>query len=139
VESKSSKSFSRSVPGSKESGRITIKTESQEKTMADQSTLISKAFQTFLSDAPSQAQAWGKMTQELGAASALDAKTRALAYLAVLAALRLESGIPFHVKTAKEQGASRAEIISAILVGLPAAGNVVTQALPIALEAYDSL
>ena len=37
-----------------------------------------------------------------------------------------------------EAGATREEIISAILVGLPAAGHVVTQSLPVALEAYDS-
>jgi alkylhydroperoxidase/carboxymuconolactone decarboxylase family protein YurZ len=73
----------------------------------------------------------------LGDASALDAKTQALAYLAVLAALRLEGGVPFHVTHAKELGASREEVISAVLVGLPAAGNVVTQSLPAAIRAYD--
>jgi alkylhydroperoxidase/carboxymuconolactone decarboxylase family protein YurZ len=72
-----------------------------------------------------------------GRASALDEKTRTLAYLAILAALRLESGMPFHVAHAKEVGASRNEVISAILVGLPAAGNAVTQVLPVALRAYD--
>jgi alkylhydroperoxidase/carboxymuconolactone decarboxylase family protein YurZ len=61
-----------------------------------------------------------------------------LAYLAVLAALRLESGVPFHVQAAKEAGASREEVISAILVGLPAAGHRVTQALPAAIAAYDA-
>jgi alkylhydroperoxidase/carboxymuconolactone decarboxylase family protein YurZ len=60
-----------------------------------------------------------------------------LAYLAVLAALRIESGVPFHVKSAKQAGASREEIISAILVGLPAAGHVVTQVLPAAVAAYE--
>jgi alkylhydroperoxidase/carboxymuconolactone decarboxylase family protein YurZ len=60
-----------------------------------------------------------------------------LAYLSVLAALRMESGVPFHVKTAKNSGASREEVISAILLGLPAAGHVVTQVLPAALAAYD--
>jgi alkylhydroperoxidase/carboxymuconolactone decarboxylase family protein YurZ len=105
--------------------------------MSEQS-LISKAFQTFMNDAPQHAQAWGAMTQGLANASALDKKTSALAYLAVLAAMRLESGVPFHVKSAKQAGASREEIISAILVGLPAAGNVVTQVLPAALAAYDA-
>jgi alkylhydroperoxidase/carboxymuconolactone decarboxylase family protein YurZ len=38
---------------------------------------------------------------------------------------------------AKQAGASRDEVISAILVGLPAAGHVVTQVLPAALQAYD--
>jgi alkylhydroperoxidase/carboxymuconolactone decarboxylase family protein YurZ len=98
---------------------------------------ISPAFQAFMTEAPQHAQAWGQMVQGLSAASALDAKTSALAYLGVLAALRMESGIPFHVQAAKQAGASRAEIISAILVGLPAAGHSVTQVLPAALAAYD--
>ena len=55
----------------------------------------------------------------------------------MLAALRLEGGLPFHVKHAKSIGATRDEIISAVLVGLPATGNVVIQALPIALQAFD--
>jgi alkylhydroperoxidase/carboxymuconolactone decarboxylase family protein YurZ len=76
--------------------------------------------------------------QGLSQASALDRKTAALAYLAVLAVLRLESGIPFHVATAKSAGATREEVISAILVGLPAAGQVVVQVLPAAIAAYDA-
>jgi alkylhydroperoxidase/carboxymuconolactone decarboxylase family protein YurZ len=37
----------------------------------------------------------------------------------------------------KDLGASRQEVISAVLVGLPAAGNAVVQVLPTALAAYD--
>jgi alkylhydroperoxidase/carboxymuconolactone decarboxylase family protein YurZ len=106
--------------------------------MSDQPSLISNAFQVFLSEAPQQAQAWGAMVQGLANASALDKKTSALAYLAVLAALRLESGVPFHVQSARQAGATREEVISAILVGLPAAGHAVTQVLPAALAAYDA-
>ena len=106
--------------------------------MSDRPSLISNAFQTFMSQAPQHAQAWGTMVQGLATASALDKKTSALAYLAVLAALRLESGVPFHVQTAKQLGASREEVISAILVGLPAAGHCVTQVLPTAIAAYDA-
>lgn len=105
--------------------------------MGEQDTLVSKAFQAFQSEAPGHAQAWGMMVQGLANASALERKTAALAYIAVLAALRMESGLPFHVRAARELGASRAEVISAALVGLPAAGHVVTQALPAALAAYD--
>jgi alkylhydroperoxidase/carboxymuconolactone decarboxylase family protein YurZ len=105
--------------------------------MSDQTPKVSNAFQTFMKEAPAHAQAWGGMVQALGGASALDGKTSALAYLAVLAALRMESGIPFHVQIAKKQGATREEIICAVLVGLPAAGHVVTQVLPAALAAYD--
>ena len=77
-------------------------------------------------------------TNYWNAASALDKRTEHLAYLAVLAALRMESGVPFHAKLAKAAGASRDEVISAVLVGLPAAGLGVTQALPAAIDAYDS-
>lgn len=105
--------------------------------MSDQENLISKAFQTFMSEAPAHAQAWGTLVQNLAGASALDPKTGALAYLAVLAALQLESGIPFHVKAAKAAGASREQVISAVLVGLPAAGHRVTQVLPAVVAAYD--
>jgi len=105
--------------------------------MSEQPPLVSKAFQSFLSEAPQHARAWGTMVQELSTASALDGKTSALAYLAVLAALGLETGVPFHVKAAKQMGASRSEVISALLVALPAAGHGVTRVLPCAIEAYD--
>ncbi len=106
--------------------------------MTEQKSLISDAFRTFISDAPHHAQAWGALVQNLSNANILDAKTTALAYLSVLAALRLENGIPFHVQVAKKAGASREEVISAILIGLPAAGHCVAQALPLALATYDA-
>jgi alkylhydroperoxidase/carboxymuconolactone decarboxylase family protein YurZ len=107
--------------------------------MADESNLVSNAFKLFMSDAPEFAQAWGSAVQALAQASALDDKSRELAYLAVLAALNRTSGIPFHVASLKERGATREEVISAVLVGLPAAGHVVTQSLPAAIEAYDAV
>lgn len=98
---------------------------------------VSHAFQTFQQEAPGHADAWMKAVMGLSEATRLDPKTGALAYLAVLAALRMESGIPFHVAMARQAGATREEVISAILVGLPAAGHAVTQVLPAALAAYD--
>ena len=106
--------------------------------MNNEQSKISLAFQTFMSEAPQHAQAWAAMVQGLAEASALDKKTQALAYLAVLAALGRESGIPFHVDLARQAGASREEMISAILIGLPAAGHGVTQVLPTAVAAYDA-
>lgn len=99
---------------------------------------ISNAFQTFLKEAPAYSKVWMETAYKLGEATALDPKTSELAYIAVLAAVRLESGIPFHVRAAKEKGATREEVISAILIGLPATGNIVIQVLPAALEAYDN-
>lgn len=99
---------------------------------------VSNAFLTFMKEAPQHSKAWMDVVKELDSSSALDSKTEELAYIAVLAANRLESGLSFHVKHAKELGATREEIISSILIGLPAVGNIVIQALPIALDAFDN-
>lgn len=106
--------------------------------MSEKEELMSDAFHVFMSEAPKHAQAWMTAAMSLDEASALDKKTESLAYLSVLAALGLESGIAFHVAHARQAGASREEVISAILVGLPAAGNIVTRSLPAAIRAYDS-
>ncbi|MDQ1198005.1 carboxymuconolactone decarboxylase family protein [Agrobacterium sp. SORGH_AS 787] len=98
---------------------------------------ISPAFQSFSKEAPSHYTAWLEAVAGLGKASVLDARTQSLVYIGILAAARLESGLAFHVQEAKAHGASRDEIVSAVLAGLPAVGNCVVQALPIALEAFD--
>src|SRR4051794_12642422 len=69
-----------------------------------------------LDEAPEHAGAWMTAVQALGEASALDETTSALAYLAVLAALRLERGVPFHVQLAKTPGRFADEVISAVVV-----------------------
>lgn len=106
--------------------------------MKENKHLISDAFSAFGTEAPEHAQAWMAMVQSLPGASALDIKTQHIAYLSVLAALGRGNGIPFHVSLAKKAGVTREEVISAILVGLPATGNLVTEVLPAAIEAYDN-
>jgi alkylhydroperoxidase/carboxymuconolactone decarboxylase family protein YurZ len=100
---------------------------------------MSNAFQLFMTEAPKHARAWMTAAKSLDEACVLDKKTECLVYIAVLAVLGLDSGIPFHVMQAAEAGASREEVISAVLLGLPAAGNIVTRSLPAALNAYDSI
>jgi alkylhydroperoxidase/carboxymuconolactone decarboxylase family protein YurZ len=99
---------------------------------------VSAAFEAFGRETPAHARAWMQATEALAAASALDDKTQHLAYLAVLAAVGAHSGVPFHAALAKASGATRAEVASAVLVGLQPAGHRVTAALPPALEAYDA-
>ncbi len=98
---------------------------------------ISESFKCFMENAPEYQNAQMQFVSNLSNISKLDRKTETLAYLSVLAAARLEGGIPFHVKEAKASGATRDEIISSILIGLPAVGNCVIQSLPIALKAFD--
>ncbi|MBE0636180.1 carboxymuconolactone decarboxylase family protein [Candidatus Bipolaricaulota bacterium] len=106
--------------------------------MAFDKSLISEAFQAFCSEAPDHAKAWMTLVQSLREASSLDERTSELAFISVLSALGRSSGIPFHVKSALDKGASRDDVISAILIGLPAAGHVVTQSLLPALEVLNS-
>lgn len=70
--------------------------------------------------------------------SALDRKTFTLAYLSVLAAKGLHDGLDYHVKDAKDAGATREEVKSAIILGLPCSGVIVLTALDKALEVYDN-
>jgi len=105
--------------------------------MSADDTLISDAFRTFCAEWPRQAEASMDAVRPLGGASALDARTQALGDLFALAALRLGGGVPFRAVQAGQAGASRDEGIGAILVGLPAAGKAVVQALPAALRACD--
>jgi len=65
---------------------------------------VSTAFQVFLKDAPEHAIAWMGAARGLDEASSLDPKTKHLAYLAVLAALGLVSGVPFHAGLARKAG-----------------------------------
>lgn len=99
---------------------------------------ISNAFMTFSQEAPNHAKAWAEMVSKMSEASALDSKTSSLVYIGILAALGIESGIPYHVSVAKNAGASKEEIISAALLALPPAGHKVTQVLPAIVEAYDN-
>ncbi|MEG6613023.1 carboxymuconolactone decarboxylase family protein [Pseudoclostridium thermosuccinogenes] len=100
---------------------------------------VSNSFQVFMKEAPEHSKAWMEAVQKLDRASSLDEKTMEIAYIAVLAAVGLESGIPFHVKRAKELGVSREDIKSAILLGLPAVGNKVIKSLSIALSSFDEV
>jgi alkylhydroperoxidase/carboxymuconolactone decarboxylase family protein YurZ len=100
---------------------------------------FSDAFHTFLAETPAHADAWMEMAHRLEHATALDPKTAGLAYVSVLAALGLEGGIPLHVELAREAGATRNEVASAVLIGLPAAGTRVVHALPAALAAFDAV
>lgn len=98
---------------------------------------ISNSFETFAKEAPEYQKAFNEMIHSWGEISVLDDKTQHLTYLAVLAATGKTSGLPFHVMLVKKAGATREEVISTIMVGLPAVGNEVLNALPAALEAYD--
>jgi alkylhydroperoxidase/carboxymuconolactone decarboxylase family protein YurZ len=98
---------------------------------------VSNGFMSFMQEAGAAGQAYMALVTKLSESSALGRKEDELAYIAVLSATRMSGGIPFHVKSAKKLGASRDEVKSAVLVGLPAVGLMVLDALPVALQSYD--
>ncbi len=98
---------------------------------------VSSSFEAFIKESGAVGPAFMEMVMKTSEGSALDKKTAELAYISVLAAVRLQGGLPFHVKSAKALGATREEIISAVLVGIPAVGLTVTEALPAALAGFD--
>ena len=98
---------------------------------------VSDGFMMFMREGGAVSIAFMEMVTKASEASALDRKASELSYIAVLAAVRMTGGLAFHVKSAKKLGATRDEVKSAILVGLPAVGLAVIEALPQALQSYD--
>jgi len=114
-------------------GRSTIETEER-----SVSATVSNGFLLFGQQFPATAKAHMAFVQAKAEESSLDEKTSHLAYLAVLAAAGLAGGIGFHVQLARQAGASRDEVLSACLVGLPAVGLQVLDGLAAAVDALDS-
>lgn len=98
---------------------------------------MGNGFGAFTKESGSIGKSFMDMAMKNSENSALDPKTQELAYIAVLSAVRLLSGIEFHVKSAKKLGTTKKEVKSAILVGLPEVGIIATESMDIALKSYD--
>ena len=90
-------------------------------------------FNCFMEESSEVGKAYIDMILQQEKASALDNKTRELAYIAVLAATGIMGGLLYHVQSAKKLGASRDEVKSA----LPAVGLTIIDPLEAALKAFD--
>ena len=95
------------------------------------------SFRVFMTESPDTGKAYMDMVIKQSQMSALDRKTHELAYISVLSAIRMTGGLNFHVKSAKGLGATRDEVKSAVLVGLPVAVITLVDSLEAALHAYD--
>ncbi|WP_439698627.1 carboxymuconolactone decarboxylase family protein [Mucilaginibacter sp. AW1-7] len=92
----------------------------------------------FEQEAPKVAIAFNQLVEALKQTNGLDAKTKQLVYIGIKSALGDPKAIYYHVAMAKELGASRAEIVDAILITLTVCGlNGVAGCLPVALSVYD--
>lgn len=95
---------------------------------------ITNGFQLFMKDTNGVGEAFMNAVMLEAKESALDEKTQELAYIAVLVALKMYQGLPFHIQHAKECGATKEEIKSAMLVPMPMMGLQVAEALPFLKE-----
>lgn len=73
-------------------------------------------------EAPAVADAFNALIQSIVKSKGLDEKTKQLIYIAMKAAQGDTQAVTFHILMAKNAGASKAEVIDALLVTLTTAG-----------------
>ena len=94
---------------------------------------------TFQQEAPEVAKAFDGLIDALKSTTGLDAKTKQLVYIGIKSSTGDSTAVFFHVKMAKQLGASREEIKDTILITLTVCGlKGVSTCLQTALEAYDN-
>lgn len=94
---------------------------------------------TFQQEAPEVAKAFDGLVEALKSTTGLDAKTKQLVYIGIKSSLGDPTAVFFHVKMAKQLGATREEIKDTILITLTVSGlKGVSTCLQTALEAYDN-
>lgn len=96
---------------------------------------MSSEFELFLNSCPEVGKAYLELFKSVTNSPALDKKTRQLILIGVMAAQNYQPGVRAHVPQAVKAGATRAEIIDAVLTTIPVAGiNGVLGCLPAVLE-----
>ncbi len=94
---------------------------------------------TFQQEAPEVAKAFDGLIDALKATTGLDDKTKQLVYLGIKSSMGDSTAVFFHVKMAKQLGATRDEIKDTILITLTVCGlKGVSTCLQTALEAFDN-
>jgi alkylhydroperoxidase/carboxymuconolactone decarboxylase family protein YurZ len=91
----------------------------------------------FQNEAPEVAKAFNGLIMSLVASKGLDQKTKQLFYIAMKASMGDEIAVKAHVPMAKQAGATREEVVDAILMTLTVSGirGVVT-CLPGAVKQF---
>lgn len=100
--------------------------------------MTTNPMEIFKQVAPEVAAAFDGLIQSLIASKGLDEKTKQLIYIALKAAEGDDAALKFHVPMAKQLGATREEVVDAILITLTVSGirGVVT-CLPGAVKQFE--
>ena len=92
----------------------------------------------FQKEAPEVATAFNGLIQSLVASKGLDPKTKQLIYIAMKASTGDTMAVRFHVPMAKAAGATREEVVDAILMTLTVSGiRGVASCLPEAVKQFE--
>lgn len=93
--------------------------------------------EVFQKEAPEVAKAFDGLIKSLVASKGLDEKTKQLIYIAMKAAQGDATAILFHVPMAKKLGATKEEVIDAVLLTLTVCGiRGVATCLPLIVKIY---
>jgi AhpD family alkylhydroperoxidase len=100
--------------------------------------MTSNPMEVFQKEAPEVAAAFNGLIQSLVASKGIDPKTKQLIYIAMKASMGDTMAVKAHVPMAKAAGATKEEVVDAILITLTVSGirGVVT-CLPEAVEQFD--
>tara|TARA_B100000683_G_C12097322_1_gene393612 strand:- start:136 stop:447 length:312 start_codon:yes stop_codon:yes gene_type:complete len=95
--------------------------------------------QTFIEEAPEVQKAYADFIQSLIAEEGLDSKTKQLIYIGMKMIADDERAVKVHVPMAKNAGATREEVKTAVLLGLSVIGmKAVSKYLPLVLDSFDA-
>lgn len=100
--------------------------------------MSSNPMEIFQAEAPEVARAFNGLIQSLVSSKGLDEKTKQLIYIAMKAAQGDDTAVKFHVPMAKQLGATKAEVVDAILLTLTVSGiKGVATCLPEAIKVFE--
>jgi AhpD family alkylhydroperoxidase len=92
----------------------------------------------FQREAPEVAKAFNGLIMSLVASKGLDQKTKQLIYIAMKAAMGDDTAVRAHLPMAKQAGATREEIVDAILMTLTVSGiRGVVRCLPDVVKFFE--
>ena len=102
------------------------------------STMPENPMELFQREAPEVAKAFNGLIMSLVASKGLDQKTKQIVYIAMKAAMGDDTAVKAHLPMARQAGATKEEVIDAILMTLTVSGiRGVVHCLPDAVRAFE--
>jgi AhpD family alkylhydroperoxidase len=106
--------------------------------MADRGIMSQNPIEIFKKECPELASKFDELVEAQRSLKGLDNKTKQLINIAIQTANRNPRGVKFHAMMAKRDGATKAEVVGAVVMNLHLSGlAAVLDALPAALEGFE--